>query len=192
MSVTDRCGVVGRCLWRIGKRAPSTLNLIKLRKLMRVPLDAAQAFVIPFFHSHFFYSHFFSVYSVSNLLLCIRLPPMQFGGENFYFYFEIEMIWNRNNLQNNFSPYKTYMYDGRNLINKCTFLTEYEVVSLHMCVLACMHLHAQGCDLSRTYSNDRSRYCWFMTGHCFGRMVNYWKCCPSWRGCVDKFSKMAN
>ena len=40
--------------------------------------------------------------------------------------------------------------------------------------------YAQGCDLSRTYSNDTSHYCRFMIGHCLGRMVKYCKCCPNW------------
>ena len=38
---------------------------------------------------------------------------------------------------------------------------------------SCSIPYAQGCDLSCTYSNDRSHYCTFMIGHCLGRMVIY-------------------
>ena len=63
----------------------------------------------------------------------------------------------------------------------------YGVVSLHMCVLPYKYPYAQGCDLSWTYSNDTSHYCRFMIGHCLGRMVKYWKCCPSWWSCAKQW-----
>ena len=60
----------------------------------------------------------------------------------------------------------------------CHIYRLYKVASLHMCVLPYKYPCAHGCDLPCTYSNDRPHYCRFL-GHCLGRMVKYWKCCPN-------------